>query len=306
MNVQLRFSPEVEEAKARDKAIVALESTIISHGMPYPENLEVASEVENTVRNSGAVPATIAILNGVIHVGLDDIQLKKLAQAKDVVKCSRRDLPYVVSRQLYGATTVAATMIIAEMAGIKVFATGGIGGVHRGAENTFDISADLPELSRTSVAVVSAGAKAILDLPKTLEYLETLGVPVIGYNCDNFPAFYTQSSGLKLALRLNNPNEVAKFLKSKWEMNLKGGVLVANPIPKEYELNPIQIQAAIEEAINSAKSKGIIGKETTPYLLKKLNEVTKGESQRANKALVLNNARVASQIAIALMHLERS
>ncbi len=300
MKEALVFSPEVKKALSENAPIVALESTIISHGMPYPQNIEVAREVEATVRNNGATPATIAILEGSIHVGLNDEELEVFAQSKDVMKCSRRDLPFVVSKQMNGATTVAATMIIAEMAGIKIFATGGIGGVHRNAENTWDVSADLIELSQTNVAVVSAGAKAILDLPKTLEYLETFGVPVIGFNTEEFPAFYTRSSGLKLSLQLDSAEEMASFLQSKWNMNMKGGAIIANPIPREFELNQNEIEAAIQQAVSEADSKGISGKEITPFLLKRLNDVTKGESQKANKSLVLNNAKVAAQIAIAL------
>jgi len=300
MKDTLVFSSEVKKALSENAPIVALESTIISHGMPYPQNIEVARKVEATVRNNGATPATIAILEGSIHVGLQDEELEVFAQSKDVMKCSRRDLPFVISKKMNGATTVAATMIIAEMAGIKIFATGGIGGVHRNAENTWDVSADLIELAQTNVAVVSAGAKAILDLPKTLEYLETFGVPVIGFNTQEFPAFYTRSSGLKLSLQLNSAEEIASFLQAKWKMNLKGGAIIANPIPKEFELNSSEIEAAIQQAVLEANAKGITGKETTPFLLKRLNEATKGESQKANKALVLNNAKVAAEIAVSM------
>jgi pseudouridine-5'-phosphate glycosidase len=299
-NFPLIFSDEVQQALNNGKPIVALESTIISHGMPFPQNLEVAMEVEETVRRNGAIPATIAILNGDIHVGLNASQLKDFAERSSVMKCSRRDLPLVVSMKRDGATTVAATMIIAEMAGIQIFATGGIGGVHRYAESTFDVSADLTELGQTNVAVVSAGAKAILDLPKTLEYLETLGVPVIGLNTDDFPAFYSRTSGLKLALRLNSVVEVAGFLRSKWKMGLKGGAVIANPIPHEFALPNDEIEATIHQAIDLAKSKGITGKELTPFLLSTLNQLTAGKSQVANKALVLNNAAIAAQIAAAL------
>lgn len=301
MKDMLVFSSEVKKALSENAPVVALESTIISHGMPYPQNLEVAREVETTVRNNGATPATIAILDGRLHVGLSKEELEKFAQAKDVMKCSRRDLPFVVSKKITGATTVAATMIIAEMAGIKIFATGGIGGVHRNAESTWDISADLTELAQTNVAVVSAGAKAILDLPKTLEYLETLGVPVIGFDTGDFPAFYTRSSGIQLSLRLNTPKEVAAFLQAKWSMNLKGGAVIANPIPMEFELNKAEIETAIQHAIDDSFALGITGKETTPFLLKRLNEATKGESQKANKALVINNAKAAALIAAALL-----
>ncbi len=290
---------EVKAAFEKNLPIVALESTIISHGMPYPQNLEVANEVEEMVRVHGATPATIAILNGQFHVGLSGDELEMFAQAKDVMKCSRRDLPFVVAKKMNGATTVAATMIIAEMAGIKVFATGGIGGVHRDAENTFDVSADLKEFSQTQLAVVSAGAKAILDLPKTLEYLETFGVPVIGYQTDVFPAFYTRSTELKLTIRLDNASEIASFIQANNQLGHKG-ILIANPIPLEFELSKNSIENAIQEALKEAKKNAIIGKDLTPFLLKKLNEVTKGESQKANKALVLNNARLAAEIAVAL------
>jgi len=300
MKDALVFSSEVKKALSENAPIVALESTIISHGMPYPQNIAVAMEVESTVRNNGATPATIAILDGQLHVGLRAEELESFAQKKDVMKCSRRDLPFVVSKKIHGATTVAATMIIAEMAGIKIFATGGIGGVHRNAENTWDVSADLIELSQTNVAVVSAGAKAILDLPKTLEYLETFGVPVIGFKTEEFPAFYTRTSGLKLSLQLNSAEEMASFLQAKWKMNLKGGAIIANPIPKEFELNSSEIESAIRQAVSEAQAKGITGKETTPFLLKRLNEATKGESQKANKALVLNNAKVAAEIAVSM------
>ncbi len=300
MKDALVFSSEVKKALSENAPIVALESTIISHGMPYPQNIAVAMEVESTVRNNGATPATIAILDGQLHVGLRAEELESFAQKKDVMKCSRRDLPFVVSKKIHGATTVAATMIIAEMAGIKIFATGGIGGVHRNAENTWDVSADLIELAQTNVAVVSAGAKAILDLPKTLEYLETFGVPVIGFKTEEFPAFYTRSSGLKLSLQLNSAKEMASFLHAKWNMNLNGGAIIANPIPKEFELSSSEIEAAIQQAVLEAQAKGITGKETTPFLLKRLNEATKGESQKANKALVLNNAKVAAEIAVSM------
>ena len=303
MKITLQFSDEVRDALKHNKAVVALESTIISHGMPYPQNLEVADEVENVVREYGAVPATIAILDGVVHVGLSHDLLVSFAQRKNVMKCSRRDLALAVSNKLDGATTVAATMIIASLAGIRIFATGGIGGVHRNAESTFDISADLTELGKTNVAVVSAGAKAILDLPKTLEYLETMGVPVIGFGTDFFPAFYTRSSGLKLSMTMNDPSAVAKFLKAKWDMGIDGGAIIANPIPESAELNPMEIESAISNAIQKSQVDGISGKELTPFLLRYLNDITAGKSQVANKALVLNNAAVASRIAIALAEL---
>lgn len=303
MKYPLIYSAEVAQAILNNTPIVALESTIISHGMPFPENMEVAREVELTVRANGATPATIAVINGEIHVGLDEESLLLLAQSTDVMKCSRRDLPYVIAAGKMGATTVAATMIIAEMAGIKVFATGGIGGVHRQAETSWDVSADLIELAQTNVAVVSAGAKAILDLPKTLEYLETFGVPVIGLGTNEFPAFYTPTSGLKLHLRMDTPRDIASFLKVKWQMNLKGGAVIANPIPASAALEASMIEQAIVNAVEEAERNSVHGKDLTPFLLKRLNEVTGGESQRANKALVLNNAKAAAQIAAAFNEL---
>jgi len=297
---EFMLSDEVHAALNEHKPVVALESTIISHGMPYPENLAVAHEVENSVRSNGAVPATIAIMGGKICIGLEAFALERFAQASNVMKCSRRDIPFAISQGLNGATTVAATMILAEMAGIEVFATGGIGGVHRGAETSWDVSADLPEFAQTNVAVVSAGAKAILDLPKTLEYLETAGVPVIGYQTNEFPAFYSRSSGIELPLSLSSTTEIAAFIYEKRRMNLKGGVVVANPIPAQFEIAREKIEPAIEKAIAEAVSMGINGKELTPFLLKQLHIITDGASQLANKELVLNNAVVAAQIAVAL------
>jgi pseudouridine-5'-phosphate glycosidase len=299
-SIDIFISEEVHAALNDHRAVVALESTIISHGMPFPDNLAVAREVEAEVRKHGAVPATIAIVAGKICIGLEDDALDRFARANDVMKCSRRDLPYAVARGMHGATTVAATMILAEMAGIEVFATGGIGGVHRGAESSWDVSADLPEFAQTSVTVVSAGAKAILDLPKTLEYLETSGVPVVGYATSEFPAFYSRTSGLKLPISLENESEIAAFVHEKRRMNLKGGVLVANPIPPSAEIPQQEIEPAIQEAIAVADRTGIRGKELTPFLLRQLNEITEGRSQAANKSLVLNNAAVAARIAIEL------
>jgi len=299
------FSEEVHVALNEHKPVVALESTIISHGMPFPDNLAVASDVENEVRKHGAVPATIAIVKGKICVGLERETLERFAQAVDVMKCSRRDIPFAVSQEMNGATTVSATMIIAAMAGIDVFATGGIGGVHRGAESTWDVSADLPEFAQTAVAVVSAGAKAILDLPKTLEYLETLGVPVIGYQTDEFPAFYSRTSGLKLPKTLQTTESIAAFIHEKKRMNLGGGVLVANPIPQEFEIDRRMIEPAIDQAIEEAAKTGVSGKNLTPFLLKMLNEITRGQSQHANKQLVLNNAAVAAQIASDLVAIRK-
>lgn len=292
------FSEEVYQALNDKQPVVALESTIISHGMPFPQNLEVARNVEHTVRANGAVPATIAILDGKINVGLNDTQLECFSQVGHVIKCSRRDLAYAVSGGFHGATTVSATMIIAEMAGIELFATGGIGGVHRGAESTFDVSADLTEFAKTSVAVVSAGAKAILDIPKTLEYLETLGVPVVGYQTDYFPAFYSRSSGMEVPMKLQSTAELAAMIHERKRMNLSGGILIANPIPEDAEIPAQTIEPHIEAAIAEARKNGISGKALTPYLLRALNKVTGGLSQQANERLVLHNARVAAQIAV--------
>lgn len=299
------LSEEVHAALNEHAPVVALESTIISHGMPFPDNLAVAMEVEAEVRRHGAVPATIAILNGKICIGLERHALEQFAQASDVMKCSRRDLPFVVSQCKNGATTVAATMIVASMAGIDVFATGGIGGVHRGAENTWDVSADLPEFAQTAVAVVSAGAKAILDLPKTLEYLETAGVPVIGYQTDQFPAFYSRTSGLQLSKVLNTTYEIAAFFHEKKRLDLSGGVLIANPIPHQFEIPQAIIEPAIEAALKQAKEKGILGKDVTPFLLRQLNEITQGKSQLANKQLILNNAAVGAQLACDLVAIRK-
>jgi pseudouridine-5'-phosphate glycosidase len=296
---------EVLEALNNHAPVVALESTIISHGMPYPENVAVAKRVEDTVRNHGAVPATIAIVKGRVHVGLTPDQLEQFAQTREVMKCSRRDLPFAVSCELNGATTVSATMIIAEMVGIDVFATGGIGGVHRGAELNFDVSADLQEFANTSVAVVSAGAKAILDIPKTLEYLETLGVPVIGLDTTEFPAFYSRSSGLALSLSLPTTAAIAAVIHEKKRMNLKGGILIANPIPAAHEIPAHEIEPFINQALQQAAEKGIEGKELTPFLLKTLNAATTGKSQQANEQLVLHNAAVAAQIACDLIAIRK-
>ncbi len=299
------IKPEVLEALNEGKAVVALESTIISHGMPYPENVETAKKVEEIVRNEGAVPATIAILNGRIKVGLNDEELEYLGKSRNVVKTSRRDIPFVIAKKLDGGTTVAATMIIASLAGIKVFATGGIGGVHRNAQETFDISADLQELASTNVAVVCAGPKSILDIGLTLEYLETNGVPVIGFKTDELPAFYTRKSGFKVDYRVNTAEELAKAIKTKWDLGLNGGLVIGNPIPEEYEINHEIINKAIDEAVEEAERIGIKGKEITPFLLSKVKDITKGDSLKANIQLVYNNAKVASQIAIELEKLYR-
>jgi len=290
----LKIATEVSDARS----VVALESTIIAHGMPYPENLATARLLESRVRESGAVPATIAVMGGAVRVGLGGADLEALAQAKDVLKLSRADLPYAAASGKMGATTVAATMICAHMAGIKVFATGGIGGVHRGAEATFDISADLEELARTPVAVVSAGAKALLDLPKTLEYLETRGVPVIGYRTDEFPAFWSRRSGLKVPLRMDSPQEIARFLALQWEMGLRGGAVICNPVPEADEIPAAEMRGFIDIAVADARHLG--GKSVTPFILGRIHELTGGRSLRTNIALAASNARLAGEIAEAM------
>ncbi|MCU0345452.1 MAG: pseudouridine-5'-phosphate glycosidase [Saprospiraceae bacterium] len=301
LNPFLEISPSVNEALQNGQPVVALESTIISHGMPYPDNVQTALLVERTVRENGALPATIAIIGGKLKVGLSESEIEFLGKAgREAAKVSRRDAPFLLSSGRPGATTVASTMIIAEMAGIHIFATGGIGGVHRGAAETMDISADLQELARTSVAVVCAGAKSILDLGLTLEYLETHGVPVIGYQTDEFPAFYTRHSGHGVDYRLDSPGEIAKVLKIKWLAGLAGGVVIANPIPEAHEPMAAPIQAATEAALAEALRHGIRGKESTPFLLGKIKELTGGESLRANIELVLNNARLAAKLAVEL------
>jgi pseudouridylate synthase len=297
MTLPLILSPEVAEARANGSAIVALESTIITHGMPFPQNVETARRVEAEVRAHGATPATIAIMDRQIHVGLTDAQLTSLGQAKGVAKLSRADLAACLATGGTGATTVAATMICAHLAGIEVFATGGIGGVHRGAETSFDISADLPELAQTAVTVVAAGAKAILDLPKTLEYLETQGVPVIAYGQDEFPAFWSRSSGLKAPLRMDRAVDIAAAHSLRKRLGLPGGQLVANPIPKDAELTRAEIMPHIEAALAEAEAKGIAAKAVTPFLLQRIFELTEGRSLTANIALVMNNARLAAAIA---------
>jgi pseudouridine-5'-phosphate glycosidase len=299
----LDISEEVKAAIANNQAVVALESTIISHGMPYPKNVETALNVEKIVRDNGAIPATIAILNGRLKVGLSPEEIEFLGKAPNVQKTSRRDIPFIIAKGLTGATTVASTMILAAMAGIKVFATGGIGGVHRGAETSFDISADLLELAQTDVAVVCAGAKSILDIALTLEYLETNGVPVVGYQTDELPAFYTSKSGFGVDYRLDTPQEVAKALKTKWDLKLKGGMIVANPIPEAYEMDPKVINDAILEAVKQQNEQGVKGKESTPFLLAKVKELTGGDSLDSNIQLVYNNAKVGAQIAVELCKL---
>ena len=294
----LEISQEIKEAIEKNKPVVALESTIISHGMPYPKNYETALEVEKVIRDNGCIPATIAIINGKIKVGLSKDEIELLAkQGLDVPKVSRRDIPYILANKLNGATTVAGTMISAELAGIKIFATGGIGGVHRGAETTMDISADLEELSRTNVAVICAGAKSILDLKLTLEYLETKGVPVLGYKTKELPAFYTSKSGYNLDYKIDDAKDIAKILKTKWEVGLNGGVVIANPIPKEYEMDPVLIENVIKEAVTKANKNGVQGKDLTPFLLDEIQKVTKGDSLESNIQLVFNNAKLACEIA---------
>ena len=301
MNKYLDISPEVQQALADGKPVVALESTIISHGMPYPKNVETAMLVEKTIRDNGAVPATIAIIGGRLKAGLSPEEIEYLGKSgRKVAKVSRRDLAAIVASGADGATTVTTTMIIAHMAGIKVFATGGIGGVHRGAETTMDISADLEELAGTPVMVVCAGAKSILDLGLTLEYLETKGVPVIGYGTDELPAFYTRSSGFGVDYRVDTPEQLAAMFKAQQELGMKGGMLVTNPIPEQYAMDKAVSDAAIEQAVAESKEQGIHGKETTPFLLARVVELTGGDSLESNIQLVLNNAIVASKTAAEL------
>ncbi len=301
MNKYLDISPEVKKALDEGRPVVALESTIISHGMPYPKNVETALLVEQTIRDNGATPATIAVIGGRLKAGLSHEEIEHLGKTgRAVAKASRRDLPALVARGADGATTVTTTMIIAHMAGIKIFATGGIGGVHRGAETTMDISADLEELAQTPVMVVCAGAKSILDLGLTLEYLETHGVPVIGYGTEELPAFYTRRSGFAVDYRVDSPEELAAMFSAQRGLDYKGGMLVTNPIPEEYSMDKAVIDRAIEEALSQAKAQGIHGKETTPFLLAKVVELTGGDSLESNIQLVLNNARLAAKTAAAL------
>lgn len=299
----LEIHSEVQEALDNKIPVVALESTIISHGMPYPKNVETALAVEDVVRKNGAVPATIAIFDGKCHVGLSKKQIEYFGKAKDVWKVSLRDMPYVISQKIYGATTVAATMRIASMAGIRVFVTGGIGGVHRGAETSMDISADLTEMAQTSVAIVSAGVKSILDIGLTLEYLETKGIPVVTYGQDEFPSFYSRKSGFSSPLRLDTPAEIASLLDTKLKLGLNGAVLIANPVPAEQEIEPGEMELYIHYALAAAKEKHITGKEVTPFLLKYIAEHTKGESLDANIALIKHNAKVGAAIAVAYTNL---
>ncbi len=302
----LDIAPEVQHALAQQQPVVALESTIISHGMPYPQNVQTALQVEAEVRAHGAVPATIAIVNGRLKAGLSGQDIEQLGRSgREVVKVSRRDIPFIVAAGATGATTVASTMIIAAMAGIRVFATGGIGGVHRGAQQSFDVSADLQELAQTPVAVVCAGAKSILDLRLTLEYLETHGVPVVGYQTDALPAFFTRDSAFSVDYRLDSPEAIARALHVKWRMALAGGMVIANPIPDAYAMQREAIDAAIEQALQEAQTQGIGGKESTPFLLARVCELTGGDSLASNIQLVLNNARLASAIGAELVRLDR-
>ncbi|MEP2715688.1 pseudouridine-5'-phosphate glycosidase [Pseudophaeobacter sp.] len=301
--IEIRYSSEVQAAKSAGTAIVALESTIITHGMPYPQNVEVAAQVEQDIRDAGATPATIAVMQGVLHVGLEADQLQSLGQANDVAKVSRADMPACIAMGKTGATTVAATMIAARLAGIGVFATGGIGGVHKGAETSFDISADLLELAQTPVTVVAAGAKAILDIPKTLEILETQGVPVIAYGQDSFPAFWSAQSDLTAPLRMDSAAEIARAQATRASMGLPGGQLIANPIPQEAEIAAAVLAPVIAQAQGEADAQGVVGKAVTPFLLKRIFELTEGRSLTANIALVRNNARLAAEIAKELVTL---
>lgn len=297
----LNIQPEIAEALKQKKPVVVLESTIIAHGMPYPRNVQTAVEVESIVRENGAIPATIALLEGKLCVGLNKEQLEYLGTAKEVWKVSLRDMPYVISKKIAGATTVAATMRVASMAGISVFVTGGIGGVHREAQNTMDISADLTEMQQTSVAVVSAGVKSILDIGLTLEYLETLGVPVVTYGQATFPSFYSRESAFQSPLQLDSAAEIASLLKTKWELGLNGSVLIANPIPQEHEVPFAIIEKYIHSALMEAKKNNVNGKNVTPFILRYIANETKGESLTANIALVKSNAKLGAQIACAFI-----
>lgn len=295
--MMIRVNPEVQQALQENRPVVALESTIISHGMPYPQNVETALKVEAIIREHGAVPATIGIIDGIGVVGMTPEEIEEFGKRKGIIKVSRRDLPVVMSKKLWGATTVATTMIFAAKAGVEVFVTGGVGGVHRGAQQTFDISADLQELAHTNVTVVCAGAKAILDLPLTLEYLETFGVPVLGYKTDELAAFYTTHSGLKLDYQMDSAEEIAAAILAKRQMGLDGGMLISNPIPEQYSMDAEEINGYIERAIHEMEEKGIHGKESTPFLLATIKDATEGRSLDANIQLVFNNARVGSEIA---------
>jgi pseudouridine-5'-phosphate glycosidase len=300
MHSFLLFSPEVAAARTAGRPVVALESTIISHGMPYPQNVQTARKVEQIIRDAGAVPATIAIMDGRICIGLSSEQLETLGTASDAIKVSRRDLAYVLSQRLLGATTVAATMICAQLAGIDVFVTGGIGGVHRGAETSFDISADLQELAQTSVAVVCAGVKSILDIGLTLEYLETHGVPVVSVGQPGFPAFFTRESGFDADFRIDGAEDQARFIRTKWQLGLQGGVVVSNPVPAQFAMPKEEIDRITEQALREADEQGVTGKKVTPFLLARIKELTEGRSLATNIALVEHNALVGARLAVAL------
>lgn len=297
--MHLDVHPKIQQALRKNEPVVALESTIITHGMPWPTNIETALEVEETIRENGALPATIAVLDGVIKIGLDADTIERLAKEPDVLKLSRADLAFALSNGKPGSTTVAATMIAAELAGIEVFATGGIGGVHMGASESFDVSADLRELGRTNVMVVCAGPKAILDIPKTLEVLETNGVPVVGYNCAELPAFWSRSSGIPAPLRLDNCEEIAKMWKTRHDLRQHGSILINNPVPVEDEIPADEMNAHIAQAISEANAEGISGKAVTPWLLSRIFEITEGKSLTTNIALIVNNAKLAAEIAVA-------
>lgn len=304
INKYVDISTEIQKALNKNQPIVALESTIISHGMSYPENIISAKKSEQVIREEGAIPATIAIIKGRIKVGLTEKELNYLGENKEIRKASRRDMAMILAKEIDGATTVATTMLISGLVGIKIFATGGIGGVHRNAQKTFDISADLMELANTNVAVVCAGAKSILDIGLTLEYLETQGVPVIGYKTIDFPAFYTRKSGFKGDYQFDTYEEIAKALKIKWELGLKGGVVIANPIPQAFEMDYDLINNAIDTAVREAEENGIKGKEITPFILSRIHNITGGNSLHSNKELVYNNARVAANISKSLVNLK--
>lgn len=299
----LSVSPEIEKAVAAGKPVLALESTILSHGMPYPQNLEFAKKAEEIAREQGAIPATTAIINGVLKVGLNEQELEIMCKAEHVQKVSRRDLPIIVANKGTGATTVASTMILAAMAGIRVFSTGGLGGVHRGAETSFDISADLQELANTPVAVVSSGVKSLLDIGHTLEYLETMGVPVIGLKTADFPAFYSRKSGFGVDFTANTSEDAAKIAKIKWDLGLKGGLVIANPVPEEHALDFDEMDSIIQKALASAEQDGIHGKDITPYLLAHVVEYTDGKSLETNLALAYNNVKEGAKIAVELAKL---
>lgn len=294
----LDITDEIKEALAEGKPVVALESTILSHGMPYPENAEFAKNVETIVRSNGAIPATTAIINGRLKIGLTADELMLMCKGENIGKISRRDVAVYVAQGLTGATTVATTMLISSLAGIRVFATGGIGGVHRGAQETMDISADMQELANTPVCVVSAGCKSILDIGLTLEYLETFGVPVLGYQTDDFPAFYCRKSGYGVDYNVSDPKSVARIMKAKWDLGLKGGIILGNPIPEEYSLDFDYMEGIIGKALEMAEKKGVRGKKLTPFLLATIKDLTGGESLASNLQLAYNNARIASQIAV--------